>query len=45
MSKISLIVWSEPVSYIQFSSSDIIVSEVLDSNIVFKYSSSYLVQM
>ena len=41
-SKISLIDWSEPELYIQFSSSAIIVSQAVDSNLVFNYSYGYL---
>ena len=40
-----MIVWSEPESYLQFSSSAIIVSQVVDSNLVFNHNSSYLVQL
>ena len=41
-SKISLIDWSEPELYIQFSSSAIIVSQAVDSNLVFNHSYGYL---
>ena len=45
MSKRSIIVWSEPESYLQLPSSTIIVSQVVDYNLVFNQNSSYLVQM
>ena len=45
MYKNSLIVCSEPESYLNFASSYIIVSQVVDSNIVFNHNSSYLVHL
>ena len=42
---ISMIVWSDAESYIQLSSSAMIVSQVVDSNIVFNHNSGYLVQL
>ena len=44
LSKISQVVWTDPISYSQFSSSVIIVSHVVDSDTVFDHNSDYLVQ-
>ena len=43
--KISLIFWYEATSYLQFPSSAIIVSKVVDYNLVLNHNSGYLVQM
>ena len=45
LSKISMIVFSEPASYLQFSCLDIIVSHVVDSNLVLHHHYSYIVHM
>ena len=41
----SLIVWSKSASYIQFSSSDIILSQMVDHNIVFNHNFGCLYQL
>ena len=43
--KIYLIVWYEAASYLQFSSSNIIVSQVVYSNIVFNHNPGYIFQL
>ena len=45
MSKRYLIDWYEPVSYIHFYSSAIIVPQLVDFNLVFRHNYSHLVQL